>query len=128
MLWNARGTRARSFPGLVWDLKAHYRLGFIAILETRCAKEASARRAQRLGFSNMEIIDCEGYSGGIWCLWDENTVAVTVVERNNQFMHLQVTVPPGVAWRWCMLILMLWLDALYGIILLGWQVECGVPG
>ncbi|KAI9100884.1 hypothetical protein K1719_024008 [Acacia pycnantha] len=59
----------------------------------------STRRASQLGFTNMEIIDCEGYSGGIWCLWDENIVTATVVECNHQFMHVQVAVPTGASWQ-----------------------------
>ncbi|KAK4259900.1 hypothetical protein QN277_006188 [Acacia crassicarpa] len=98
VIWKARGTGARSFPALIRDLKAHYNLNFIAILETRCAKELSIRRAQWLGFSNLEIIDCEGYSGGIWCLWDENNVTVSVLERHHQFIHLQVTTPSRPSW------------------------------
>ncbi|KAK4279950.1 hypothetical protein QN277_011644 [Acacia crassicarpa] len=99
MIWNARGTGAPSFPALVRDLKNHYQLKFIAILETRCAKEMSSRRASQLGFTNMELIDCEGYSGGIWCLWDEDTGKATVIERHHQFMHIQVAMPTGPSWH-----------------------------
>ncbi|KAK4257610.1 hypothetical protein QN277_007174 [Acacia crassicarpa] len=70
MIWNARGTGARSFSALVRDLKNHYQLDFIAILETMCAKELFAGQARNLGFPHMELIDSEGYSGGIWCFWD----------------------------------------------------------
>ncbi|KAI9092494.1 hypothetical protein K1719_027622 [Acacia pycnantha] len=43
--WRPRGTGAKSFPALVRDLKSHYHMDFIAIVETRCAKEASIGRA-----------------------------------------------------------------------------------
>ncbi|KAK4283181.1 hypothetical protein QN277_000163 [Acacia crassicarpa] len=98
LIWNSRGTGAPSFPALIRDLKAHYRLDFLAILETRCSKEASRRRAQALGFHNMELIDCEGYSGGIWCFWEHSITSVLVIERHRQFMHLQVTGASGCSW------------------------------
>ncbi|KAI9086907.1 hypothetical protein K1719_031068 [Acacia pycnantha] len=85
------GTGARSFPSLVRDLKSHYHLDFIAILETRCSNKPSLDRAKQLGFSNMALIECEGYSGGIWCLWEPSILQVSVLERHHQYMHLQIT-------------------------------------
>ncbi|KAI9116206.1 hypothetical protein K1719_013136 [Acacia pycnantha] len=73
-------------------------LNFIAILETRCNKEVSHRRANLLGFPNMELVDCEGYSGGIWCLWDHSITSISVIERHHQFLHLQVTGAAGSSW------------------------------
>ncbi|KAK4267368.1 hypothetical protein QN277_024155 [Acacia crassicarpa] len=99
MIWNSRGTGAPSFIPLVRDLKTHYQLDFIAILETRCTKEAASQRASQLGFPNMEIIECEGYSGGIWCLWETNILQVVVLECQLQFMHLQITNAAGNIWH-----------------------------
>ncbi|KAK4254761.1 hypothetical protein QN277_010094 [Acacia crassicarpa] len=98
LIWNSRGTGAGSFPGLVRDLKSYYQLNFVAIVETRCAKELSLGRANQLGFSSMELIDCEGYSGGIWCLWDNNIISISLSERHHQYMHLQVNGIAGRVW------------------------------
>ncbi|KAK4275212.1 hypothetical protein QN277_018336 [Acacia crassicarpa] len=98
LIWNSRGTGARSFPALVRDLKSHYHLDFLAIVETRCAKESSVRRARQLGFPNMELIDCVGYSGGIWCFWDQTIVSISVLERHHQYIHLQVNGTSGCSW------------------------------
>ncbi|KAI9108746.1 hypothetical protein K1719_020051 [Acacia pycnantha] len=35
------------------------------------------------------LVDCEGYSGGIWCLWDHSITSISVIERHHQFLHLQ---------------------------------------
>ncbi|KAI9124813.1 hypothetical protein K1719_004140 [Acacia pycnantha] len=91
LLWISRGTGTRSFPTLVRDLKSHYQLNFMAILETRCSKEMSEGRVGQLGFPNMELMDCEGYSGGIWCLWDRNISSISLLECHHQFIHMQVT-------------------------------------
>ncbi|KAK4270935.1 hypothetical protein QN277_019699 [Acacia crassicarpa] len=99
MIWNSRGTGAPSFPALIRDLKKHYQLNFMAILKTRCTHQLARTRAQLMGFPNMEIVDCEGYSGGIWCLWDDNIGAVTLVERNFQFLHFLITSSTGSSWH-----------------------------
>ncbi|KAI9125946.1 hypothetical protein K1719_003364 [Acacia pycnantha] len=72
------GTGAVSFPALVRDLKSHYKLNFIALLETRCSKEVSHGRASKLGFPIMELIDCEGsWSSDI--AWPHNMSQFTTV-------------------------------------------------
>ncbi|KAI9084825.1 hypothetical protein K1719_033231 [Acacia pycnantha] len=62
-------------------------------------KEAALVRAHQLGFSHMELMDCEGYSGGIWCLWESTVSHVAVLERHHQYMHLQVTSATGSSWN-----------------------------
>ncbi|KAK4279997.1 hypothetical protein QN277_011683 [Acacia crassicarpa] len=99
MIWNSCGIGARSFPALIHDLKDHYKLNFIAILETRCAQQMALIRAQRLGFADMEIVDCEGYSGGIWCLWDDSIGEISLVECNHQFIHFQIINSDGTIWH-----------------------------
>ncbi|KAI9081817.1 hypothetical protein K1719_036079 [Acacia pycnantha] len=46
----------------------------------------------------MELIDCEGYSGGIWCLWEPSIAHISILERHHQFMHLQITSTGGCTW------------------------------
>ncbi|KAI9083705.1 hypothetical protein K1719_034294 [Acacia pycnantha] len=93
-----QGTGTRSFPSLIRDIKSHYQLDFIAILETRCTPALSVGRANTLGFPNMELVDCEGYSTGIWCLWDHSISSVSILEQHHQFLHLRITSSAGSTW------------------------------
>ena len=68
MIWNSRGTRAKSFPSLVRELKKYHKLDFLAVLETRSDALKTERRICNLGFNNFSYTAAEGYSGGIWCL------------------------------------------------------------
>ncbi|KAI9127180.1 hypothetical protein K1719_001739 [Acacia pycnantha] len=51
-----------------------------------------------MGFPHMELIDSEGYSGGIWCLWESCISHVVVLERHHQYMHLQITDASNHSW------------------------------
>ncbi|KAI9081386.1 hypothetical protein K1719_036649 [Acacia pycnantha] len=55
-------------------------------------------RVGQLGFPNRELMDCKGYSGGIWCLWDHNISSISVLERHHQFIHIQVFGVAGNSW------------------------------
>ena len=91
MLWNVRGTGARSFPTLIKDLTNFHKLDFIALFETRCGGDKAVRIASRLGFNNMHLVDAEGYKGGIWCLWSDKLRKVEIIETSNQYVHIRIT-------------------------------------
>lgn len=93
MLWNLRGTGSKSFPSLVRDLKTHYKLDFLAILETRSDELKTEQQIQKLGFSKCDFTVAGGYSGGIWCLWEEVLMKVEVKEIHKQYMHFQIDSP-----------------------------------
>ena len=63
-------------------------LGFLAILETRCHKDMSESRVQKLGFEKFVVVDAVGHSSGIWCFWDSNIGDIRVLETNHQFIHI----------------------------------------
>ncbi|KAI9127924.1 hypothetical protein K1719_000917 [Acacia pycnantha] len=63
-----------------------------------CTKEMSIGRASQVGFPNIDIMDCEGYSGGIWCLWDHSIASISLLECHHQFIHLQVARVAGSIW------------------------------
>ena len=91
MIWNSRGTGSQSFPSLVRELKKYYKLDFLAIFETRSNAVKADRRIRQLGFSKYSFTAADGYSGGIWCLWEEVSMRVEVMKQHKQFMHLQIT-------------------------------------
>ncbi|KAK4265131.1 hypothetical protein QN277_026221 [Acacia crassicarpa] len=90
MIWNSRGIGSKSFPSLVRELKQYYKLDFLAILETRSDMIKTERRIRSLGFNNYSFIAAKGYSGGIWCLWEQGSRKVEVVEQQKQFIHFSV--------------------------------------
>ncbi|XP_028793353.1 uncharacterized protein LOC114749054 [Neltuma alba] len=90
MIWNSRGTGSKTFPSLIQEIKKFYHLDFLALVETRSDKQKTEQRIGRLGFQDYTYINTEGYSGGIWCLWNAGIREVVVVERHRQYIHLKI--------------------------------------
>ncbi|XP_028751289.1 uncharacterized protein LOC114711105 [Neltuma alba] len=88
LFWNSRGTGSKSFPGLIGELCKKHKLDFLAILETRTGGEKARRIAKRLGFTNFEIVDAQGYSGGIWVLWNDDSWKFEILGTHDQFVHV----------------------------------------
>lgn len=90
LLWNACSTGAHHFSNLVRQMSQFHGVDFIAIFETRCSGNKAIHTASKLGFQNMEIIDADGFKGGIWCVWSEKVGSVEIVVRHPQFMHVRI--------------------------------------
>lgn len=89
--WNCRGTGSKSFPGLVRDLKSKYNSQFVILLETHSSGTRNQAIIKKMGFDGQFVVDAEGQSGGIWCLWDKSTWSVKVEHSCRQFVHLIVS-------------------------------------
>ncbi|XP_028786509.1 uncharacterized protein LOC114742412 [Neltuma alba] len=93
-----QGTGSRSFPQLVRELTSFYSLDFVAILETRCSGAKAVDISKKLGFQFSEIVDAEGFSGGIWCLWSYKIRCVECVSKSPQFIHLKIETYADQVW------------------------------
>ncbi|XP_028773622.1 uncharacterized protein LOC114730681 [Neltuma alba] len=72
------------------DVPNSENLDFLALVETRADKSNTEKRIGRLGFQDYTYIEAEGYSGGIWCLWNTGIRKLEVLERNRQFIHFRI--------------------------------------
>ena len=98
LIWNTRGTGSRNFPNLIRELTSFYHIDFIAILETRCSGNKALNICQKLGFHYFEIVDADGFRGGLWCLWSSRFHSIKVVSKHSQFIHLQMEDTRGQFW------------------------------
>lgn len=51
-----------------------------------------------MGFSGQYIVESNGQAGGIWCLWNDNSWKVEMVEFSSQFVHLRVQWKNQASW------------------------------
>lgn len=87
MSWNCRGARARYFPRLIRELKANYNIHILFIVEPRVSRKKVDNIIKNLGFNSNHRVEAEGYSGGIWLLWDDRHVKINVISTSNQCVH-----------------------------------------
>ncbi|XP_028790082.1 uncharacterized protein LOC114746054 [Neltuma alba] len=86
MIWNSRGAGGPSFRRLLQDLKLRYKLTCLALMEPRQAGDRAELIAQKLGWSNMYVVEARGFSGGIWLFW-EDKIHFSVLSAGEQFVH-----------------------------------------
>lgn len=86
LIWNSRGVGGKTFVPLLIDLRRFYKLGFMAILEPRQKGSKAENMRKRLGFDEVEVVETNGFSGGIWIFW-EKKIGFQVIEKHDQVVH-----------------------------------------
>lgn len=79
LTWNVRGAAKRHFVNSIRDLNRRYNIRIMVLLEPRISGDRAVTVVQKLGYSNCFLVDAEGYSGGIWLLWQADHVHLQVV-------------------------------------------------
>lgn len=81
--WNVRGAGKDRCASTIKDLKKAYAIDVFAILEPRISGSRALSVAQSLGFSHYHIVDAFGFSGGVWLLWNGNSVSLQVIPHSS---------------------------------------------
>ncbi|KAK3231083.1 hypothetical protein Dsin_002964 [Dipteronia sinensis] len=77
-VWNVRGAGKQMFSRNIADLCGIFHFEILAVLEPRISGSKALRVINKLGFSNSFVVEAEGFSWGIWLLWNENKVKLQV--------------------------------------------------
>lgn len=70
LVWNVRGAGDKSLPRILKNITQLNHVEVLAVLEPRIRGDKAMRVVNSLGFTNHHIVDANGFSGGIWLLWN----------------------------------------------------------
>ena len=87
LTWNCRGAANPEFRRAFLELKRIHNPIICFILETRVSGEPANRLCDQLGFGGKHIVNANGFSGGIWMIWDPTAVKVDIIPHGNQAIH-----------------------------------------
>ncbi|KAJ4827481.1 hypothetical protein Tsubulata_006828 [Turnera subulata] len=63
----------------------------VAIVEPRISGVKADHVIHRLPFSNSHRVEARGFAGGIWLLWEESRVQISILFNHPQLIHTRVT-------------------------------------
>ncbi|GLT46390.1 hypothetical protein SLA2020_201450 [Shorea laevis] len=101
LYWNVRGAGNPAFVRNARDLIDRFNPSIVVFFETRVGQqraETIIRQIER-GFNNWHTIEPIGYSGGIWILWRNNMVNLSILSSTSQETHAMIrTLPSSSPW------------------------------
>lgn len=89
--WNVRGAGKDRCASTIKDIKKAYAFDVFVVLEPRISGPRALSIAQSLCFSHYHIVDASGFFGGVWLLWNGNSVSLQVVAHSSQSITTIVT-------------------------------------
>ena len=93
LFWNARGARSDDFFYAVANIVKINSVDILAICEPCVQIQKSRDSLLRIGFSDFEVVEAIGFSGGIWLLWNKSKVSVSIIDKNSQSISVKVNIP-----------------------------------
>ncbi|CAL8105061.1 unnamed protein product [Prunus armeniaca] len=78
------GAACTKFKTTVMNLSHTHHMDILFICEPRISGGKAIDVVKSLGFSNYEIVDANGFSGGLWLLWNASKVTVDIVGTSAQ--------------------------------------------
>ncbi|XP_057746261.1 uncharacterized protein LOC130965520 [Arachis stenosperma] len=89
--WNARGAASPNFTRVLKEYVSQYKPDLIAIQETRCSGTVAQNAIKKTCFNFNLVIDAQGFSGGIWLMWNNPNLLIQEISRNEQALHISVS-------------------------------------
>ncbi|KAI9110616.1 hypothetical protein K1719_018482 [Acacia pycnantha] len=90
LVWNSRGAASKGFAAVVKDMKSRHKLDLVVILEPRVSGIQASRIIKNWGFRHSVRMEAEGFSGGIWIVWQRDDLNMAVITKDEQFIHCKI--------------------------------------
>ncbi|GKU94254.1 hypothetical protein SLEP1_g7776 [Rubroshorea leprosula] len=90
--WNCRGAANDDFKRNAKEIIREHNPGIFIIMETKLAGDKAVEVARSLGLPKWELVDADGYAGGIWFLWNDSCFSVDILSKGPQVIHALVKV------------------------------------
>ncbi|KAK7266988.1 hypothetical protein RIF29_19650 [Crotalaria pallida] len=87
--WNCIGTGNKGFANLVKDIRRINSVNLVFLYETHANSEQAKNVIRRIGLDGYFVVDANGHSGGIWCLWDSDFWKIDVISSKFQFVQFR---------------------------------------
>lgn len=59
-------------------------------METHLSGEQAQKICDKIGFQRQQRVEAQGFSGGIWLLWDTNLVSITSYGSHSQHLTVEI--------------------------------------
>lgn len=90
IVWNCRGFGARKTKLHLKEMIRVYKLGILAVMETKVHSSQEIGFLESLGFTYKLVVEAMGFVGGLWLLWDSVIVTIENIFMNTQMITVFV--------------------------------------
>lgn len=96
--WNCRGAISPRFYRCLKEILRQYYPDVLFLMEPRVQSQKGRRILQSFSYTQYVAVEADGFSGGLWCFWNENDVALEILEASDQYINVAVLRDGVVDW------------------------------
>lgn len=89
LFWNARGAGSNDFKAAVLDLIKLNSVDFLFICEPRVQFSKVEDHFLKIGFNTAEVVEANGFSGGLWTMWNNTKIQISVYDSTTRSISLK---------------------------------------
>lgn len=91
LCWNCRGALSGEFLREIREFMRKYKPEIIVLLEPRISGATADGVCRKMGMNCWIRSEAEGFSGGVWFLWNKEEVDVVPRYAHASILHVSVT-------------------------------------
>ncbi|KAI9117610.1 hypothetical protein K1719_011776 [Acacia pycnantha] len=92
LYWNSRGACSKHLLQNISSVCKEAQPCLLVLSETKCERETQFLYLQKLGFDDYSFVPSVGRSGGMIVLWKKSIVSVSILQKEQQLIHLRCTI------------------------------------
>ena len=89
MYWNVQGAASANFRRSFRTIIKNYNPSMVVLMEPHISGVKADDFIKTCGFEHSHRVEAEGFSGGIWLLW-QRFIEVEVLLNHRQFIHFKL--------------------------------------
>ena len=89
LVWNVQG--AGNKVQVIRELVRINKPSVLVLVETHLSGEQAQKICDRIGFAGQKRVEAQGFSGGIWMLWDTQVVAINTYGSHSQHLTVEIS-------------------------------------
>lgn len=91
IVWNCRGAVGNFFFRFIKNYVDIYKPEVFVLMETMSDPMKLNSPLKKLGFHNFIAVENSGYAGGIIVACTDDKLKVSIISREEQFIHMEIT-------------------------------------
>lgn len=95
---NCRGAGNKDFLREIRDLMRNYNPTIVVQIEPLISGSRATEVCDKLGKSYWIRSEVDGFSGGVWLLWDGDSVKIELLNVHESFIHVEVNPQSSESW------------------------------
>lgn len=89
--WNCRGAGSPQTVRAIKGLLRDYHPNIMFLMETRVPSLRARQIIRGSSFTHLMAVEARGFSGGLWCFWDDTTLQVRLLSYTSQLINIRVS-------------------------------------